>query len=95
MIIGICSLDLMIHAAGSLKDKRGVVKSVCNRLRNQFNISVAEVDHLDAWQTAGIAVVTVSNDKDYAYGLLQRVVQWVEESRLDCDLADYHIELLT
>lgn len=93
MIIAVCTIELDIPAA-SLKDKRRVVKSVIARLRNEFNISVAEVDRLDAWQTAVIAAVAVSNDADYVHGLLTRVIQWIERSRLDCDLADYQIELI-
>jgi uncharacterized protein YlxP (DUF503 family) len=94
MIVGVCTLELNIAGASSLKDKRRVVKSVTARLRNQFNIAVAEVGHLDSWQTAVIAAVTVSNDRDYVHGLLSRVVQWIENSRLDCDLIDYDIELI-
>ena len=94
MVIGVCTLELSIPTANSLKDKRSVVKSVAARLRNEFNIAVAEVDMLDSWRTATIAVVTVSSDKDYAHGLLTRVALWVERHRLDCDLVDYEIELI-
>jgi uncharacterized protein YlxP (DUF503 family) len=94
MVIGVCTLELSIPTANSLKDKRRVVKSVAARLRNEFNISVAEVDMLDSWRTATIAAVTVSSDKDYAHGLLTRVALWVERHRLDCDLVDYEIELI-
>ena len=94
MVIGVCTLELSIPTANSLKDKRSVVKSVAARLRNEFNIAVAEVDMLDSWRTATIAVVTVSSDKDYTHGLLTRVALWVERHRLDCELVDYEIELI-
>jgi len=94
MVIGVCTLELSIPTANSLKDKRSVVKSVAARLRNEFNIAVAEVDMLDSWRTATIAAVTVSSDKDYAHGLLTRVALWVERHRLDCELVDYEIELI-
>lgn len=93
MVIAVCTLELDIPAT-SLKDKRRVVKSVIARLRNEFHISVAEVDHLDSWQSAVIAAVAVSNDADYLHRLMTKVVNWVERSRLDCDLADYQIELI-
>lgn len=80
--------------AVSLKDKRKVVKSVIARLRNEFNVSVAEVDRLDSRQSAVIAAVTVSSDRDYVHGLLTRVALWIEDNRLDCDLVDYDIELI-
>lgn len=93
-VIGVCTLELNIPTAASLKDKRQIVKSVIARLRNEFNIAVAEVDRLDSWQTAVIAAVTVSGDREYAHGLMTRVALWVERHRLDCDLVDYDIELL-
>jgi uncharacterized protein YlxP (DUF503 family) len=94
MIIGVCTLELSIPSANSLKDKRSVIKSVIARIQNEFNVSVAEVDQLDLWRSAIVAVVTVSSDKDYAHGLLSRVALWVEHNRLDCELVDYEIELI-
>jgi uncharacterized protein YlxP (DUF503 family) len=94
MVIAVCTIELEIPMAASLKDKRQVIKSVIARLRNEFNISVAEVDQQDAWQLAVIAAVTVSSDRDYAHGLLTRVIQWIETTRLDCALVDYRIELI-
>ncbi len=93
MVIGLLTLELNIPAH-SLKGKRHVVKSVKTRMRNEFNVGVAEVDALDSHQTAVIAAVCVSNDNKYVYGLLNRVVNWVEETRLDCLLVDYQIEML-
>ena len=94
MVIGACSLELHIPGNGSLKGKRQIIKSLLARLRHEFNVSAAEVGAQDQWQSAIIGVVCVSNDPEYAHGLLNRLVQWVEESRLDCDLVDYQIEIL-
>ena len=94
MVIGLCTLKINIPAATSLKEKRQVVRSVIARLRNEFNVSVAEVDHLDRWQSTVIAAVTVSGDQDYVHALLTRVALWVDHNRLDCYLVDYEIELL-
>jgi uncharacterized protein YlxP (DUF503 family) len=94
MVIGVCTLELNIPTAASLKDKRRIIKSVMSRLRNEYNIAVAEVDRNDSWRSAVIAVVTVSGDRDYAHGLMTRVALWIERSRLDCELVDYDIELI-
>jgi len=94
MVIGACTLELRIPGNGSLKGKRQVIKSIIARLRNEFNVSVAEVGAQDRWQSAIIGVACVSSDQDYAHGLLSRVVHWVEDNRLDCDLVDYQIEIL-
>lgn len=93
MVVGVCTLELEIPASQSLKDKRHVVKSLIARVRQSFNVSVAEVDDLDAWQTATIGIVCVSADRDYAQGLLDKVVDNIERSRLDAVIADYSIEI--
>ena len=94
MIIGICTIELQIPESQSLKHKRGVIKSVVSRERREFNVSVAEVDHQDSWQLATIAVDCVSSDANYVHGLMERVVRFIDEQRLDAILLDYQTELL-
>lgn len=94
MVVGLLVFELDIPASRSLKDKRQVIRSVQARLRNEFNISVAEVDLQNQRQRAVIAVACVSTSRDYAHGLLTKVVDTVENSRLDCVLADYSIEMI-
>jgi hypothetical protein len=79
-VIGVLTLELHIEDAHSLKDKRHVVKSLKDRLRERFNVSVAEIDHLESWQSSVVAAVTVSNDRVYAEQLLQAVER--EASRM-------------
>ena len=67
------TLELQISEAHSLKDKRHVVKSLKDRLRSKFNISVAEIDGQDTWQRSVIAAVTVSGDHERAEQVLQAV----------------------
>lgn len=93
MVVGVCTLELEIPASHSLKDKRHVVRSVIARVRQSFNISIAEVDSLDAWQHATIGIVCVSADEKYAHGLLEKVIDNIERSRLDAVIADYTIEM--
>ena len=94
MVIGACTLELSIPGNGSLKGKRQIIKSLLARLRNEFNVSVAEVGAQDKWQSAVLGAVCVSNDSTYAHGLLNRLAHWVEETRLDCILVNYQIEIL-
>ena len=65
MPIAYLTLELRIEAAHSLKDKRQVLRSVKDRLRNSFNISVAEIDPTDLWQRATLGVVSISHSRDY------------------------------
>lgn len=67
------TLELQISEAHSLKDKRHVVKSLKDRLRSKFNVSVAEIDGQDTWQRSVIAAVTVSGDHERAEQVLQAV----------------------
>jgi uncharacterized protein len=69
--IGVLTLELWVEASHSLKDKRQVVRSLKDRLREKFNVSVAEIDGLDSWQNAVVAVATVSSDRVYAEQVLQ------------------------
>lgn len=62
MVIGLLTLELHFPGARSLKDKRQVLRSLEQRLRNRFNVSVAEVAHQDLWQRATLAVVAVNTD---------------------------------
>jgi uncharacterized protein YlxP (DUF503 family) len=71
--VGVLTLELQIEGSHSLKEKRHVVKSLKDRLRVKFNVSVAEIDHQDSWQRSVIAVVAVSPDRIHLQGLLQAV----------------------
>lgn len=95
MVIGIATIELRIPMNGSLKGKRSVIKPIISKLRNDFNVSVAEVDDQDSLRSAVIGVACVSSDQDYAHGLLMKVVASVERLRMDAELVDYEIEMIT
>jgi uncharacterized protein YlxP (DUF503 family) len=93
-VIGLLTIELQIPAAGSLKDKRQVVRSLVARLRQETNVSVAEVDHLDSWQLCTLAAVCVSNDVTVAQQLLQHVIGLVDARAIDYIVLDYQTEML-
>ena len=72
-VIGVLTLDIHVEDSHSLKDKRHVVKSLKDRLRERFNVSVAEIDFLDSWQHSVVAAVTIANDRVRAEQVLQAV----------------------
>ncbi len=77
MHVLLIKLSLQIPDAHSLKDKRRQVKSLKDRLSSRFNASVAEVDALNNWQQAVIAVCVISNDRSYLdkqYSLVETLV---------------------
>ena len=94
MIIGACTITLHLPGIHSLKEKRSIVKSVLARLRNEFNVSTAEVDAQDAHVRAVIGVACVSANAEYARGQLHAVIRWIERERPDAPVIDYEIELL-
>ena len=93
MVVGIGTIHLHLPNSGSLKSKRSVLKSLMARIRNEYNVSIAEVGDNELWQSAVIGVAAVANDPDYVQGLLSRVVEWIEGHRLDVTVVDYEIEL--
>ena len=94
MSVGVLILSLRIPGCGSLKEKRGRLRPLLTKLRKEFNLSVAEVDDLDIWQSAVIACATVSNDPNQTRRVLQKVVTWVESNWRDLDVVDDQIELI-
>jgi hypothetical protein len=94
MIIGSCCITLHLPAARSLKEKRQTVKSLIARVRNDFNVSIAEVDAQDTWQRAVLGVACVSTSQRHAHSQLETVVRFIEERRPDIPLISYDIEML-
>jgi uncharacterized protein YlxP (DUF503 family) len=72
-MIAFLTIELRIEAAQSLKDKRQVVRSLKDRLRAHFNVSVAELEASGLWNRATIGVVSVSSSRDYLEGLMRNV----------------------
>jgi uncharacterized protein YlxP (DUF503 family) len=71
--IGVLTLEIYVEHSHSLKDKRQVIKSLKDRLRERFNVSVAEIDHLDSWQASVIAAVAIANDRVHVEKVLSAV----------------------
>src|SRR5215813_10376931 len=74
MPVGLLTLELHIPDAQSLKDKRQVLRSLKDRLRRDFNVAVAELDHHDVWQRSVVGVVTLSNEETHLKEVLQKVL---------------------
>lgn len=84
MIIGSCTLKLMIYGTNSLKDKRHVLKSIIERIKSRFNVSIAEVDLNDKWQVAVIGFACVSKDSKYAQQIISKVINFIDnDSRVE------------
>lgn len=92
MVVGVCSIDLRLAGNDNLKGKRSVVRKIKERVRNTFNVSVAEVEDLDKLQRVGLAVAFVSNDVSHVHSTLSKVVNFIDRLYV-ADIIDYHIEV--
>jgi len=96
MPIAFLTLELRIESAHSLKDKRQVLRSLKDKLRNGFNVAVAELDANDLWQRATVGVVSISGSQDYLQGLMQNVEREAGRiaSATGAEITDSFVEFL-
>jgi uncharacterized protein YlxP (DUF503 family) len=93
MHIGTLTILLRMQDTQSLKDKRQIIKGLIETTRRKFNISIAEVDNLDAWRTATIGIACVANDAAYVNRVLDKVVDTLE-SNPQVEVAEIDLEML-
>lgn len=78
MVVGVCTVELFISGSQSLKDKRQVVHGLRDRLREKFNLSVAEVDGQDLWQKAVVGMACISNESRHANQVLEQALNLIK-----------------
>jgi uncharacterized protein YlxP (DUF503 family) len=90
------TLEIHIERAHSLKDRRQVVRSMKDQLRQGFNVSVAEMDEAVMWQSATLSVAAVSRSRDYLHGLMEEVERAARRmtTELGAELADSYWEYI-
>ncbi|WP_018247349.1 DUF503 domain-containing protein [Orenia marismortui] len=94
MIVGLCRVELRVPMSQSLKNKRGVLKSMINRIKNRFNVSISEVAKHDDLKLASLGIVTVSCDRIYVEKLLNKVLDYIESNYIEVQLLDESIEFI-
>ena len=93
MTVGILQLALFIYGSNSLKERRMVLNSLKKKLRNNFNVSVAQIDGANKWQRATLAVVGVGKDKRNINSILSEIIDFMEKIDI-VNLIDYEMELI-
>jgi uncharacterized protein YlxP (DUF503 family) len=93
MVIAYALFDLHLPGCAGLKEKRMILRSIKSRIRNEFEVSVAEVDSQDLLQRAGLGVAVIGPDQEPLDALLQRILRFVE-SNLDGEIVSYENEFL-
>jgi len=94
MVIGCCKIELYLPGVRSLKGKRRILKSTIARLQREFNVSCAEIDLHDVWQSSTLGVVMVTTEATHANRVLEKVAYWLERNRPDIDIIDHHVEII-
>ncbi len=79
MVVGAALVEIHVHGSQSLKQKRGVVRSIQKRLRNQFNISVSEVGGQGTWQRAVLGLTAAGAESSQVKKTLERAIRFVED----------------
>jgi uncharacterized protein YlxP (DUF503 family) len=90
MVVGVSRIELHLPNGASLKGKRQVVKSLKDRIKHRFNVSIAEVDDQDLWQKTVLAVACVGNAHSHVQQIMDQVIGVVrgtpEVEVLRCDV---------
>ena len=73
MVVGVLSWQLSLPGCSSLKEKRAVIRSLKERLRHRFNVSIAETNHQDVWTRAELTIALVSTDGHFANTVLDKI----------------------
>ncbi len=94
MNAGICKVKIHLLESRSLKDKRRIVKSIISRLRNQYNISIAEVDDQDLWQMVSLGIACVSNQNQHVDEILSRVLGFITSNYPELEIVEQEMEIL-
>ena len=93
MTVGVCTIELFFPDSRSLKDKRRILKSLKDRIRNRFNVSVAEVEEQELWQKASVGLACVGNRRDHVNEVLDKAIGMVR-SNPEVRIVDCRLELL-
>ena len=94
MNTGVCRIKLHIPQIQSLKQKRRVIKSLTARLRNQYNISISEVDDQDLWQIATLGISCVSNNSNHIDETLTKVVNYITQNYPELEIIEREVEII-
>jgi uncharacterized protein len=91
--VALGTVELHLPEVGSLKGKRHILKGLKERVKNRFDVCIAEVDHHDSWQRATLAVACVSHDARHANEVIDKAMDFIE-SHVDGRVIDISVEIL-
>src|SRR5574337_42175 len=92
-VVGVLNIRLVMRSANTLKDKRRIIKSLKDRVKNNFNVSISEIGTLDHCQYSRLGIAMVGNDKKYVNGALSNLLNMFRVTT-SVELVDYHVEFV-
>jgi uncharacterized protein YlxP (DUF503 family) len=92
MRVGLLQVEIMLTDGNSLKDKRRVLRRLKDRVRKDFNASIAEVGHMDKWRRSMLGIAVVSNGKEHLSAYLDNIVDSIRTDRR-ISIVDYATEI--
>ena len=93
MVIGILELEIKLFFSDSLKNKRRIIKSLIDCIRNNFNVSVSEIRHQDLWQRAGLGIALLTTEGKFAQSILSKIVDFIKKDK-KISLIDSRMEIM-
>ena len=93
MVVGVCSVEIHIPESNSLKSKRQALRRIKDRIKNRFNVSIAEVDNNDLWQRATLGIAAVANEGKFLNQLLSQVIEQLNREN-EVVILDYSMEII-
>ncbi len=93
MLVGICKVVISIPESFSLKEKRKVKRSIIDKVRARFNVSIAEVESQDIWNELVLGISMISTESKHIYEVMSEVIKVIEEYK-EAELVDYEIDIL-
>ena len=94
MVVGVLTMAVVIHDSRSLKAKRAVLRRLKDRVRNTFNVGIAEVGAHDRWQDAQIGIVVVGTDRRHLNSTLDAVLNFIDRLGI-VEIRDHNIDLMS
>ena len=91
--LGRCDLDLHVENCQSLKDKRRIIASLKEKLKNNFNVAVCEFGDLSLWQRTQLGIVTCSNERVAVDAVLKKLIEYLSKNPF-ISIVDYKLEIM-
>ena len=94
MNVALCKVHFRLPSNGTLKGKRQMCQSISGRVRQRFNVSIAEIDNNDRHHLLTLGISCTSNNSRHANEIMSNVVDYIHGLRCDAELLDYELELI-